>query len=155
MDKFIVEQSKLSGRVEVSGSKNASLPIMTATLLTDEDCVIHKVPDLMDIRTMIQILSLLGKRVEFSNNTLVVKSTKSKKITAPYRLVRTMRASFCCLGPLLAKRKRAKVALPGGCIIGPRPVDLHIKGLASLGVDIAIEGGYCRASLKSIKPGRV
>jgi len=143
MDKFIVHHSKLSGEVSIGGSKNAALPVMAATLLTDKECVICNVPNLMDVKTMIRILEVLGKVIKFENNNLVVKSRKSKSFIAPYELVRTMRASFCCLGPLLARRKKAKVALPGGCIIGPRPVDLHIKGLKDLGAEISINKGYC------------
>ena len=135
----------------MSGSKNAALPIMAATLLTDAECVIKNVPDLRDVETMIKILEGLGKKIDFTNNTLTIRAKKSKSFVAPYRLVRTMRASFCCLGPLLAKRKKAKVALPGGCIIGPRPVDLHIKGLKALGAEVSISGGYCQAKAPSLK----
>ena len=150
MDKFIIWGSSLKGEVEVSGSKNASLPIMAATLLTDEECRISGVPNLRDIHTMIKILEGLGKEIKFQDGTLIVKSKKSRSYTAPYPLVRTMRASFCVLGPLLAKRKKAKVSLPGGCVIGPRPVDLHIKGLRELGANIKIERGYCLAEAKSL-----
>jgi len=155
MDKFIVNHSKLSGDVMVSGSKNAALPVMAATILTDDKCIIHNVPDLMDTRTMIKILEGLGKSVSFSKGTLVIGSKKKRSFVAPYRLVSTMRASFCCLGPLLAKEGRAKVALPGGCIIGPRPVDLHIKGLKDLGADISVEKGYCNAQVKNLKGTRI
>ena len=151
MDKFVIHQSQLSGIVKVSGSKNAALPIMAATLLTDQECVINNVPDLMDVRTMVKILEVLGKEVNFQDNILRVKSQKNKSFVAPYKLVRTMRASFCCLGPLLAKRLRAKVALPGGCVIGPRPVDLHIKGLRDLGAEVTIENGYCQAKADKLK----
>jgi len=150
MDKFSVYRSVLSGSVEISGSKNAALPIMAATLLTDEECILHNVPNLMDIRTMAKILEVLGKEVIFENGTMAIKPTKKQAYVAPYRLVRTMRASFCCLGPLLAKRKRAKVSLPGGCIIGVRPVDLHIKGLEALGAKLTIERGYCVGDGKNL-----
>ncbi|MDD5069236.1 MAG: UDP-N-acetylglucosamine 1-carboxyvinyltransferase [Candidatus Omnitrophica bacterium] len=154
MDKFIIQKSSLKGEVKISGSKNAALPVMAATLLTDGQCVIKNVPDLSDIRTMVKILECLGKEIKFEENTLIVKKS-SKKLNpgfiAPYRLVRTMRASFCCLGPLLAKRKKAKVALPGGCVIGPRPVDLHLKGLSQLGAKVSIENGYCVAGGKDLK----
>ena len=155
MDKFIVHNSKLSGTVEISGSKNAVLPIMAATLLTEKECIIDNVPDLKDIRTMVGILEYLGKRISFNNNTLIIKSKNNKSYVAPYRLVRTMRASFCCLGPLLAKRRKAKVALPGGCVIGPRPVDLHLKGLNSLGAKIFIEKGYCQAKANKLKGAHI
>lgn len=155
MDKFIVHQSKLSGEIKVSGSKNAALPIMAATLLTDEKCIIRNVPDLMDIRTMIKILEALSKKVSFYKGTLIIKSKNRKSVIAPYNLVRTMRASFCCLGPLLAKYKKAQVALPGGCIIGVRPVDLHIKGLKELGAKISVEKGYCYAKAKILRGKRI
>ncbi len=155
MDKFIVGKSQLKGTVKIGGSKNASLPIMAASLLTDSECRIHKVPDLKDIRTMIGILECLGKTIVFDNGTLIINSKKNKSFVAPYRLVRTMRASFCCLGPLLAKRTKAKVALPGGCVIGPRPVDLHIKGLRQLGAQISIEKGYCLAQAKRLEGANI
>ena len=155
MDKFIVGQSRLNGKIGISGSKNAALPIMAATLLTDSECIIRNVPDLKDIRTMIGILEVLGKRIVFEKDTLVITSEKKMSFVAPYRLVRTMRASFCCLGPLLAKRGKAKVALPGGCVIGPRPVDLHIKGLRQLGAQIKIEKGYCQAQAKKLEGSRI
>jgi len=151
MDKFVIYNSKLSGSVKVSGSKNAALPVMAATLLTDKECIIRNVPDLRDIRTMMGILEALGKEACLEKNVLSVRSGKRKNCTAPYRLVRTMRASFCCLGPLLAKYNKAKVALPGGCIIGPRPVDLHIKGLKRLGARITVENGYCQAEADGLK----
>src|SRR3989338_3219937 len=150
MDKFTIHQSKLSGSVKVSGSKNAALPIIAATILTDQECIIHNVPDLRDIQTMLLILQGLGKTVEFKDGTLIIRAKPNKSFLAPYRLVKTMRASFCFLGPLLAKRKKAKVALPGGCIIGPRPVDLHIKGLKALGAEIFIQDGYCHAQAKEL-----
>jgi len=150
MDKFVIHRSSLSGQVEVSGSKNAALPIMAATLLTDEECVLHRVPDLMDVRTMARILERLGKSIEFKDGTMRIRPGKKLTNFAPYSLVRTMRASFCVLGPLLARFKKAKVALPGGCVIGVRPVDLHLKGLKLLGADIRIQGGYCLAQAKKL-----
>jgi UDP-N-acetylglucosamine 1-carboxyvinyltransferase len=151
MDKFIIYKSSLKGKIQISGSKNATLPIMAATLLTDEECKIYNVPELMDVRTMAKILEILGKEIIFDSHTLIIRTKKTRPYVAPYRLVRTMRASFCCLGPLLAKRKKAKVALPGGCVIGNRPVDLHIKGLKELGAKIIIDKGYCLANTKRLK----
>lgn len=154
MDKFVIYQSSLKGEVSINGSKNAALPIIAATILTDQECVIHNIPDLVDIRTMLKILEGLGKEIEFTDNkdysgkTLVVRTKDKNKYIAPYKLVRTMRASFCFLGPLLAKRHKAKVAFPGGCVIGARPVDLHIKGLRDLGIDIRIDKGYCIGQVK-------
>lgn len=155
MDKFIIKKSHLKGTLRVSGSKNASLPIMVATLLTDEECRLHNVPDLMDIRTMVKILEVLGKEVKFQDSTVIIRTKKKKSCIAPYKLVRTMRASFCCLGPLLAKRKKAEVAFPGGCVIGARPVDLHIKGLRALGAELTIEGGYCKAKGKDLRGNHI
>ncbi len=155
MDKFIIYKSTLKGEIKISGSKNASLPIIAATLLTDDTCRIYGVPDLADIRTMIRILEVLGKDVKFDKEVLVVKAKKKKSYVAPYRLVRTMRASFCVLGPLLARRKKAKVSLPGGCVIGVRPVDLHIKGLRELGAKIITDNGYCLGEAKKLVGKRV
>lgn len=124
---------------------------MAATLLTDEPCFIENVPSLSDVYTMIKLLEVLGKEIKFESHTLIIKTRSNKSFVAPYRLVRTMRASFCLLGPLLAKRKKAKVSLPGGCVIGVRPVDLHIKGLNSLGANIKISGGYCYSNPKELR----
>jgi UDP-N-acetylglucosamine 1-carboxyvinyltransferase len=151
MDKFIIQHSKLKGKVKISGSKNAALPLIVATLLTDQECVVHNVPDLMDIRTMIKILEVLGKKITFKKGTVRVRVRKKESCVAPYTLVRTMRGSFCCLGPLLAKRKKAKVAFPGGCIIGARPVDLHISGLRQLGAKVTVKEGYCTAEAKELR----
>ena len=151
MDKLIVKgNAHLKGEVTVSGSKNSALPILAATLLTDDKCVIRSVPYLRDTNTMIKILRSLGKDVEFDKGVVKVSGSTSNYI-ADYKLVSTMRASFCVLGPLLAKLKKAKVSLPGGCIIGVRPVDLHIKGIKSLGGRITIEGGYVIAEAKKLK----
>ena len=155
MDKFVVYKSFLKGELTVDGSKNASLIIMAATLLTDEECRIYNVPDLVDVRTMIKILEVLGKEIEFEGGSLKIITKKTTPYVAPYRLVRTMRASFSCLGPLLAKRKKAKVSLPGGCVIGVRPVDLHIKGLKELGAEIKIEKGYCWARAERLRGKRI
>ena len=151
MDKFVIEHSQLKGKVKVSGSKNAALPLIVATLLTDQDCTIHNVPDLMDIRTMLKILEVLGKKATFNKGVVRIRAKKKQSCVAPYTLVRTMRGSFCCLGPLLAKRKKAKVAFPGGCIIGARPVDLHISGLRQLGAQVTVKEGYCTAQAKRLR----
>ena len=152
MDKFVIYQtSRLKGEVKINGAKNSALPIMAATLLTDEDCTIFNVPALSDVFTMIKLLEFLGKEVSFSRETLKIRTRNNKKYIAPYRLVRTMRASFCVLGPLIARRNKAKVSFPGGCIIGPRPVDLHLKGLEELGAHINIDKGYCIAEAKELR----
>jgi len=151
MDKLEIWGGKrLEGKVKLSGSKNAVLPIMAASLLTDEVCIIENVPRLLDVYTMIKILKVLGKDIDFQGSRLTIRARSNKSFVAPYRLVRIMRASFCVLGPLLAKRKKAKVSLPGGCVIGIRPVDLHIKGLEALGADIKISEGYCYATTSSL-----
>jgi len=156
MDKLVIEGGiRLKGEVMVSGSKNAVLPILAATLLTDEPCVIKNVPNLRDTNTMLKILRSLGKNAEFDKGIVTVSSTKHAGFIADYKLVSTMRASFCVLGPILAKFKKAKVSLPGGCIIGVRPVDLHLKGIKSLGADITIESGYVHAKASQLKGNQV
>jgi len=150
MDKLIVKGNvRLKGEVTVSGSKNSALPILAAALLTDEPCIIRSVPYLRDTNSMIKILRSLGKDVEFDKGVVKISGTTSNYI-ADYKLVSTMRASFCVLGPLLGKLKKAKVSLPGGCIIGVRPVDLHIKGIKALGAHITIDGGYVIAEAKTL-----
>ena len=141
MDKILVHGGHaLSGNVKISGSKNSALPILAATLLTKEPCVIHHVPDLSDIHYMLQILSHLGAQVERASGTVTVQAEKI--ITeAPYEIVRKMRASICVLGPLLGREKEATVSLPGGCVIGDRPIDLHLKGFEGLGAMHRIESG--------------
>jgi len=152
MDKLVIEGGvRLKGEVVVSGSKNSVLPIMAATLLTDQTCVIKGVPNLRDTNTMLKILRSLGKNTEFYKGTVTVSATKHANFTADYKLVSTMRASFCVLGPLLGKLKKAKVSLPGGCVIGLRPVDLHLKGIESLGADISIESGYVVAKAARLR----
>jgi len=142
MDKLIIERSgPLVGTVTVSGSKNTALPIMAACLLTEDECVIEPVPHVMDVKTMVEILRVLGVEVRWEGDQLVIKPDGYRGWTAPYELVSLMRASVCVLGPLLAKQGRARVSMPGGCVIGPRPIDLHLKGLEVLGATISIEHG--------------
>jgi UDP-N-acetylglucosamine 1-carboxyvinyltransferase len=156
MDKLVIEGGiKLKGEVTVSGSKNSVLPILAATLLTDAPCVIRDVPNLRDTITMLKILRALGKTAELDNGTVQVSSTSRTNYIADYKLVSTMRASFCVLGPLLGKLKKAKVSLPGGCVIGIRPVDLHLKGIRSLGADINIESGYVVAKASKLKGNHI
>ncbi len=132
----------LRGEVTVTGAKNACLPIFAATLLTEEPCVIENVPDLSDVRFMAEILKHLGADVERPDAHTWKITCKNIVPRAPYDLVRKMRASVCLLGPLVGRLRRAEVSLPGGCVIGPRPIDLHLKGLAKLGCAIGVEGGY-------------
>ena len=151
MDIYEIEGGrKLKGEVKISGSKNAALPILAATILTDDKCIIENVPDLKDIRIMIELIEKLGKKVNFENNVVIVEQTNEINTRAPYEIVKTMRASIAVLGPLLAKYKKADVSLPGGCAIGPRPVDLHIKAMQELGAKVEIEEGYIRAKADSL-----
>jgi UDP-N-acetylglucosamine 1-carboxyvinyltransferase len=141
MDKILIHGGhRLSGSIKVSGSKNSSLPILAATLLTREPCVVHGVPDLSDTHYMLQILMHLGAQVERASGTVSVTAEKVQSV-APYDVVRKMRASVCVLGPLLGRCKEATVALPGGCVIGDRPIDLHLKGFEALGAAVRVEGG--------------
>jgi UDP-N-acetylglucosamine 1-carboxyvinyltransferase len=143
MDRLMVRGgTRLEGRVVASGSKNAVLPCMAAALLTDEPVVLHRVPDLRDVRTLAQILERLGVRSERDGDTLTLQCTDRTTSVAPYDLVSTMRASICVLGPLVARRGEARVSMPGGCVFGVRPVDQHVKGLNLLGAGIEVEGGY-------------
>lgn len=140
----------LEGRIKVSGAKNSALPIFAACLLTDKPCTISNVPDLSDIRLMAELISTLGGNVErLDTNTWRI---EAKNITgvAPYELVRQMRASICLLGPLVGRLREANVSFPGGCVIGPRPIDLHIKGLKKLGCDVTIESGYVHVDAKNL-----
>jgi UDP-N-acetylglucosamine 1-carboxyvinyltransferase len=141
MDKLVVKGGRrLTGRVDVSGSKNSALPILAATLLTPEKCVLHNVPDLSDIRFMLEILRQLGAEVTFDNGTV---TTRAEKVISevPYDLVRKMRASICVLGPIIARTGHATISEPGGCSIGDRPIDIHLKGLAELGAPSHSAGG--------------
>ena len=150
MDSFSIKGGvPLHGEVHVSGSKNAALPILAATLLTDEPCVIRRVPDLSDTRFMVKILESLGATAKFENGTVTVHAKKIKGY-ADYELVRKMRGSICIAGPLLARLRKARISLPGGCIIGARPINLHLKGFEALGAKIKIEGGYVDTSAKKL-----
>jgi len=141
MDKILIHGGHpLSGSIKVSGSKNSSLPILAATLLAREPCVVHGVPDLSDTHYMLQILTHLGAQVERASGTVSVTAEKIHSV-APYDVVRKMRASVCVLGPLLGRCKEATVSLPGGCVIGDRPIDLHLKGFEALGAAVRVEGG--------------
>ena len=152
MDKLLIEGGRpLKGEVRISGSKNAVLPILAATLLTDEPCVIRNVPRLMDTLTMIKLLRSLGKTVDMTDDVVTITSKGKLNHVAEYKLVSTMRGSFCVLGPLLAKLNKAKVSLPGGCVIGVRPVDLHLKGIKALGAKIEIEAGYVNAVTRRLR----
>jgi UDP-N-acetylglucosamine 1-carboxyvinyltransferase len=152
MDKLIIEGGMpLKGSVEVSGSKNSLLPILAATLLTKDKCVIKNAPDLRDTVSMLKILKYLGAAYEFKDHVIHLRPNGLERCEAPYKLVSTMRASFCVLGPLLARHGKARVSLPGGCVIGVRPVDLHLKGLAKLGAKIQVKEGYVIADGRRLR----
>jgi UDP-N-acetylglucosamine 1-carboxyvinyltransferase len=143
MDALIIRGGRrLSGRVEISGAKNAALPLMAATLLTPGVHTLRNVPLLADTRTMARVLETLGARVEFHGHTCVVDTSGVNSVEAPYDLVRTMRASVYVLGPLLARFGTARVSLPGGCAWGPRPVNLHLEGLNAMNANLEIDHGY-------------
>lgn len=137
--------NNISGEVSVSGSKNASLPLMVASLLTDEPVILHNIPNLLDVQVLIKILEDLGKVIKFENNTLIIENGNNENCEASYKLVKKMRGSIMVLGPLIAKRKYCKVSYPGGCAFGPRPIDLHLMGLEKLGASIRLEEGYIKA----------
>ena len=146
MDKIVVRGGKkLNGEVTLSGSKNSALPIIAAALLSEETSVIRDVPNLRDIQTMIKLMRSLGAKVHYEDQVLTIKPGKTLNPIAPYKLVSTMRASVCVLGPLLARTGHAEVSMPGGCVIGPRPIDLHLKGFEALGAKIKIEHGNVNA----------
>ena len=137
--------NKLKGKIDISGSKNASLPILAATLLSNKKVYLQNLPKVKDIETMINLLKSLGSQVKYNKKNLIINNSKQKKIFASYNLVKTMRAGILVLGPLLAKFGNAKVSLPGGCAIGTRPIDIHLKALSKLGVKYKIKQGYVHA----------
>ena len=138
--------TKLKGQIRISGSKNASLPILAATLLSNKKISLTNLPRVKDIETMLLLLKSLGSSIEDNKKKIIIRNNKQKKIFAPYSLVKTMRAGILVLGPLLAKFGNAKVSLPGGCAIGTRPVDIHLKALSKLGVNYKIIQGYVYAN---------
>jgi UDP-N-acetylglucosamine 1-carboxyvinyltransferase len=153
MDKILVHGGhKLNGSIRISGSKNSALPILAAALLTKEPCVIQHVPDLSDIHYMLQILASLGCEVERASGTVTIRAEKIRT-EAPYDIVRKMRASVCVLGPLLGREKEATVSLPGGCVIGDRPIDLHLKGFHALGAAHRIDAGNVKVFAGELKGG--
>jgi UDP-N-acetylglucosamine 1-carboxyvinyltransferase len=156
MDKYIIKGERpLTGTVQAQGSKNAILPMMPAALLADGPTVLPGVPDITDIHTMSDVLRALGAVVTFENGTLTIDGSTIDNQTAPYDLVRKMRASISVLGPLIARYGKAEVSLPGGCAFGPRPVDLHLKAMKALGAEIEVEGGYIIARAKKLKGARI
>lgn len=157
MDKLIIHGGlPLSGEIAISGAKNAALPILAATLLTQECMTISNVPHLHDITTTIELLGRMGARITVDERMRIeIENAGLHNFFAPYELVRTMRASILVLGPLLARYGKADVSLPGGCAIGSRPINLHLRGLAAMGADISVQGGYIRASAKRLKGAHI
>jgi UDP-N-acetylglucosamine 1-carboxyvinyltransferase len=148
--------NKLKGQIKISGSKNASLPILAATLLSNKKIILKNLPKVRDIETMLTLLQSLGSRVKLDKNKTIIDNSKQNKKFASYNLVKTMRAGILVLGPLLAKHKSAKVSLPGGCAIGTRPVDIHLKALSKLGVKYKIDQGYVIANApKGLKGNKI
>jgi len=147
MEKLIVQgKNSLKGEVKISGAKNAALPIMAACLLIEGRCCLKNIPQLTDIKVMIKVLEELGAKVQTEENELMIDASRLMQEKAPAELVSKLRASVLVLGPLLARRRKAKVALPGGCNIGLRPVDLHLRGLSQMGASIRIKDGYIEAT---------
>jgi len=156
MDKLLIQGgNRLSGDIVISGAKNAALPILCAGLLTSDSVQLSNVPHLQDVSTMLKLLRQMGLRVEQDSDKVMMSGRAIDKLEAPYELVKTMRASILVLGPLLARFGEAKVSLPGGCAIGSRPVDQHIKGLQAMGAEVNIEAGYIHAKAKKLKGTRI
>lgn len=151
----IIGGSPLHGVVEIGGAKNAALPILAASLLGGGECIIDHVPQVRDLITMGKLLALLGVDVQTDGGRVVLEASKVQSIEAPYELVKTMRASILALGPLLTRLGEAKVSLPGGCAIGTRPFNLHLKGLAMMGAEVHVEHGYIHAKARRLKGARI
>ena len=150
MDRFVINGGvALKGEVAIGGSKNAALPLIAAALLTPERCVIRNVPNLSDTRYMVAILQQLGAEASFENGVVTVEAKRVRAV-ADYDIVRKMRASFCVFGPLLARHRKARVSVPGGCVIGPRPIDMHLKGFRALGAVVDIQKGEVVAEAKEL-----
>jgi UDP-N-acetylglucosamine 1-carboxyvinyltransferase len=156
MDKLLIEGgNRLSGEIAISGAKNAALPDLCAGLLTSDTVKLANVPHLQDVATMLKLLRQMGMRTEQDGATVVLNGGAIDRLEAPYDMVKTMRASILVLGPLVARFGEARVSLPGGCGIGSRPVDQHIKGLQAMGAEIAIEAGYIHAKAKKLRGTRI
>jgi UDP-N-acetylglucosamine 1-carboxyvinyltransferase len=156
MDKLIIEGGRrLEGTIEISGAKNATLPVLAATVLSKEKSIIRNVPQVADVLTMIKILKTMGAKVQHTGGTVEVDPAGIKSPIVTYKLVSTMRGSICFLGPFLARFGMAQISLPGGCVIGPRPIDLHLKGVRALGAEVTLEHGYVIAKVKKLKGARI
>lgn len=157
MDKLLIHGSeqRFSGNIFISGAKNAALPILCTSLLTADDLYLSNIPNLQDVTTMLNLMSQMGLQFTYENHNVILNGSNIHKFEAPYELVKTMRASILVLGPLLTRFGEAKVSLPGGCTIGSRPVDQHIKGLKAMGAEININSGYIFAKAKRLKGVRI
>jgi len=157
MDKFLITGGvKLEGEVRISGAKNAALPLLAAMILADSPITLTNVPNLKDVNTLVKLIGGLGVTISYENDTVKADTSTLDNQFAPYELVKTMRASILVLGPLLARYGNAKVSLPGGCAIGSRPVDQHLKALEALGAHIEVENGYVHATVDGrLKGGEV
>lgn len=156
MDRLIVEKSPpLNGIINISGSKNAVLPIIAASILSDGDVQLEEIPRLEDVLVMEQVIRSIGLKIGESGNDLYIKGSNNILCEAPYDLVRRMRASFLIMGPILSKKGRVRMALPGGCNIGSRPVDLHLKGFSAMGADIEMGHGYVEASAPVLRGSKI
>ena len=156
MDSFVIKgPCRLEGSVPIGGAKNAMLPLMAASLLTSGTCTLENVPDLRDTRTMMQLLGVFGVRTSLEGGRLEIDASRIESYEAPYEIVRTMRASIYAFGPLLARFGRARVSMPGGCAWGPRPIDLHLRGLSALGASIGIEHGFIDATAERLRGAEV
>ncbi|CAL63180.1 UDP-N-acetylglucosamine 1-carboxyvinyltransferase (Enoylpyruvate transferase) (UDP-N-acetylglucosamine enolpyruvyl transferase) (EPT) [Herminiimonas arsenicoxydans] len=156
MDKLLIQGGhRLSGEIAISGAKNAALPILCAGLLTADALQLSNVPHLQDVATMLKLLRQMGLQIEQDGDQVTLNGSGVDKLEAPYEMVKTMRASILVLGPLLTRFGEARVSLPGGCAIGTRPVDQHIKGLQAMGAEITIEAGYIHAKAKRLKGARI
>ena len=156
MDRIVISGGlPLKGTVTIAGAKNAALPILASTLLGGGDCVLSNLPHVRDVTTMIKLLGLLGVTNHVEKGSVILNASVATSTEAPYDLVKTMRASVLVLGPLLSRFGKATVSLPGGCSIGTRSVNLHLKGLMALGADIHLEQGYIRAQASRLKGNQI
>ena len=156
MDQLIIEGGqRLSGEIPISGAKNAALPILCASLLTRSSLQLHNIPPLKDVRTMLSLLQKIGATADYDGYSACLNAASISTPEAPYDMVKTMRASILVLGPLLARHGEARVSLPGGCAIGARPIDQHIKGFQAMGAEIDIEHGYITAKCKRLRGARI
>ncbi|NMA96152.1 MAG: UDP-N-acetylglucosamine 1-carboxyvinyltransferase [Clostridiales bacterium] len=152
MSQLIVSQSPpLQGRVRASGAKNSVLPIIAASLLTEDVCIVEQVPDLDDVHTICKVMEALGSSIDLKDGKLTIDNRNLNSVVAPYELVRKIRASFLIMGPLLARKGQVKISLPGGCAIGTRPINLHLKGFAAMGAKISLGHGYIEANSQGLK----